>query len=400
MYNRYRGLPQRDGLTVGFRCMKLGTGEGLLRLQLTDAAGTLFGPNTLQPRAGSSDFPDPLTPRQREEMTYADGVYTSRERFQNIAFVLVRSGETPVARLPVEVYPDQVAVRRVNLNPAAEPSPVQTAAADLLDRIRSARVIQARCFEEVATLQKKDKPKALEYGQGAASALEKEADVLRSDLDRARDRYKGEAPAGLFDPCEADLRALEAKTRELKGHLTRLKDVIAIENDPKAAALHKQIEAALLEAAAAAAAFDVDQAIVKYEEALKLAAGEPGAKAEIERALTNLKTAWEPKDAEHADARKFVYEVWAKLEKPADVRDALPRARKAVAKCKAAGDKLTLGKMYAAAPQVAARYGERLKEMIAAATEDEDRQALAQYVKVSRELEDLLNDLGKELGAI
>jgi hypothetical protein len=399
VYNRYRALPPRDGLTVGYRCVKLGTGEGPLRLQLTDAAGTPLGSRAVQARAGASDFPDPLAPRQREEMTYADGVFTSGERFRNIAFVLVRSGETPVARLPVEVYPDQVAVRRVNLNPAAEPSPVQTAAADLLDRIRSARVIQAKCFEEVAALQKAEKPRALEYGQGAAAALEKEADVLRSDLDRARERYKGDAPAGLFEPCEADLRALEAKTRELKGHLTRLKDVIRIENDPKAAALHKQIEAALLEAATAAAAFDVDQAIAKYEEALKLAAGEPAAKAEIERALTNLKAAWEPKDAEHADARKFVYEVWVKLEKPADVRDALPRARKAVAKCKAVADKLTLGKMYAAAPQVAARYSEKLKAMIEAATEDEDRQALIPYDKVSRELEDLLKDLGKELGA-
>jgi hypothetical protein len=332
-------------------------------------------------------------------MTYADGVFTSKEKFQNIAFVLVRNGETPVARLPVEVYPDQVAVRRVNLNPAAEPSPVQTAAADLLERIRSARVIQARCFEEVATLQKKEKPRALEYGKEAAAALEKEAEVLRTDLDRARERYKGEAPAGLFDPCDADLRALVSKTLELKGHLAKLTEVIAIENDPKALALHKQIEAALLEAATAAGALDIDQAIAKYEEALKLAEGQPGARAEIERALTDLKAAWELKDDEHRAARKFVFEVWARLEKPADVRDALPQARKAVAKCKAVGDRFTLKKMYAVAPQVAARYSDKLKEMVDAAAEDEDRQALAQYVPVSRELEDLLNDLGKELGA-
>ena len=87
------------------------------------------------------------------------------------------------------------------------------------------------------------------------------------------------------------------------------------------------------------------------------------------------------------------------MEKPADVRDALQQARKAVAKCKAVGDRFTLNKMYTVAPQVAARYSERLKEMIDAATEDEDRQALAQYVTVSRELEDLLTALGKELGA-
>jgi hypothetical protein len=333
-------------------------------------------------------------------MRYADGVYTSKEKFRNVAFVLVRKGDTPVARIPVEIYPDQVAVRKVDPNPANEPTPVQSAAADLLDRIRSARVIQARCFEEVATLQKKEKPKALEYGEQAATSLDKEFDVLRGDLERAKQRYKADAPAGIFDPCEADLRALDAKTRELRTHLVKLKDVIRIENDPAAAALHKQIESVLLEAATAAAspAYDIDQAIAKYEEALKLAATEPAAKAEIERALSDLRTAWEIKDPQHSSARKFVYEKWTKLEKPSEVRDALPEARAALAKCKAVGDKLTLGKMYAAAPQLVERYKEALTRLYESAMEDEDRQALAQYAKVSRDLEELLTELGKAVG--
>jgi hypothetical protein len=398
VYNRYRGLPPRDGLTVGYRCVRLGTGEGVLRLQLTDSTGTPFSATTLQPRAGATDFPDPMNPRDREELRYADGVFTSKEKFKNVAFVLVRKGDTPVARIPVEIYPDQVALRKVNPDPAAEPSPVQSAAADLLDRIRSARVIQARCFEEVATLQKKEKPKALEYGEQAASSLDKEFDVLRGDLERAKERYKADAPAGIFDPCDADLRALDAKTRELRTHLVKIKEVIKIENDPAAAALHKQIEAVLLEAATAAAAFDIDSAIAKYEEALKSAATEPAAKAEIERALTDLRAAWEIKDPQHADARKFVYERWTKLEKPSEVRDALPEARAALAKCKAVGDKLTLGKMYAAAPQLVERYKAALTRMYESAMEDEDRQALAQYAKVSRDLEELLTELGKAVG--
>ena len=399
MYNRYRGLPPRDGLTVGYRCVKLGTGEGVLKLQLTDAAGTPYGVNALQPRAGTTDYPDPMAPREREEMTFADGVFTSKERFHNVAFVLVRNGDKPVARMPVEIYPDQVAVRRVNPNPGAEPSPAEQAAADLLDRVRSARVIQARCFEEVAALQKTDKPKALEYGKGAANALEKEADILRADLDRTRDRYKADAPAGLFDPCVADLKSLEAKTRDLRAHLVRLKEVIQIENDPAAMAQHKKIEAAILEAVTAVKALDIDQAIAKYEEALKLAATEPAARAEIERALGELKAGWEIKDEPHRAARKFVYEVWGTLEKPPEVRDALPKARQHFTKLKAVGDKYTLAKMYAVAPQVVEKYKEGLKRMIEMATEDEDKQALGQYVKVSRDLEELLGELGKEVGA-
>lgn len=399
MYNRYKELPIPDGFTLGYRCVKLGTGEGKLRLQLTDAVGTAFRSDTLQPRAGDTDFPDATNPRAREEMTFAGGVFTSKERFQNIAFVLVWKGDTPVARIPVELYPDQLAVRRVKLDPATEASPVQQAATDLLDRIRGARIIQARVFEEVAVLQKKEKPKALEYAQGAVSALDKEADVLRADLERAKERHKADAPSALFDPCEADLKALEAKTRELRTHLVKLKEVIKIESDPKTAALHKKIEAAILEAETAKGAFDIDAAIARYEEALKLAAGEPAARGEIEKALSALKAAWELKDDGHREARKFAYETWPKLEKPAEVRDAQAAARQAVNKLKAVGDRYSLGKMYAASPQVAEKYQEALKEMLAAAKDDDERQALVPYVKVSRDLEDLLNDLGKELGA-
>src|SRR5437660_9394161 len=127
MYNRYRGPLERDGYTVGFRCVKLGTGEGELRLQLTDKSGTPFTLTQLQPRAGVDEYPDARNPRVREELQYADGVFSSKERFKNVAFVVVRNGDTVVARMPVEVFPDQVAVRKVNPNPAAEPSPVQVA---------------------------------------------------------------------------------------------------------------------------------------------------------------------------------------------------------------------------------------------------------------------------------
>ena len=353
----------------------------------------------MQPRAGAQDFPDPAVARDREDMRFADGVFTTKEPFQNIAFVLVRSGETPVARLPVEIYPDQVAVRKVNLNPAAELSPVQTAAADLLDRARSARVIQARCFDEVAILQKKDKPKALEYGQEAANSLDNEADVLRADLDKARARYKADAVPGQFDASEADLRTLQAKTRELRVHMTNLKDVIRIENDPAAAALQKKINDLLLEANADEKRLDLAAAIAKSEEALKLAEGEATAREVIEKRLAELRQQWgEPKDADHVAARKFAYEVWPNLEKPADLRDALPVARRALDKCKAVGDKITIRKMYNLAPEVGTRYLEALKALRDAAVEDEDKQALAAYDKVSGDLERFIADLTKEVG--
>src|SRR5262249_60054115 len=68
LYKRYRDLPF-DATTVGYRCVRLGTSEGSLKLQLVDPAGTPFRGDVLQPRAGADDFPEGLN--EREEMTYA-----------------------------------------------------------------------------------------------------------------------------------------------------------------------------------------------------------------------------------------------------------------------------------------------------------------------------------------
>ena len=55
---------------------------------------------------------------------------------------------------------------------------------------------------------------ALDFGQAAYDSLDKEADVLRADLGRLKDRYKADAPPGLFEPCDTDLKSLEAKTKD------------------------------------------------------------------------------------------------------------------------------------------------------------------------------------------
>jgi len=61
----------------------------------------------------------------------------------------------------------------------------------------------------MTALQVKEKPKALEHGQAAADSLLKEAEALRAELERLRERYKADAAPGLFDPAEADLKTLD-----------------------------------------------------------------------------------------------------------------------------------------------------------------------------------------------
>ncbi len=396
IYNRYGRLPDRDASSLGYRAVKLGTGEGVLKLRLTDPAGAPLRNDALQPRVGANDFPD--TSRDREEMRFADGLFTSQESFKNIAFVLVRAGDTIVARIPIEIYPDQVAVRKVRLNPNSAPPPYVTAAADMLERIRSSRVVLARSFEEIGALQAKDRQKALEYAQLALDSLSKDAEALRADLDRLRKRYK-EAPAGQFEPSETDLKSLDDKTRELRTHISRLKEVIKVENDPATIAARKTIDALLLDAKLAVQNADIDKAIAKYEEALKAADKEPTAKAEIEKTLEGLKKIWTPKSDEHAAARKFIYEKWVNLEKPSDIQEAMPDARNAVKTCKAAGDRISLLKMYMSGAQVLERFAANIKQLADDAADDEDRKKLAGYERVRDELEKLMNEVGKEVGA-
>ena len=349
-------------------------------------------------RVGETDFPTDNS-REREEMVPADGGFVSKQPRKNLAFVLVTSNESPVARIPLELFAGHTAVRKVNLDPSAEArNDAADRARDMLDRIRSARVMTARVFDELTELQKKEKPKALEYGEAARTSLEKEAGALRSDLTRLKERLGKDAPAGTFDAGETDLRALIGKTQELQNHLTRLKEVIRIENDPAAQAKRKGIEGLLLDAKLAMQKADFDQAIAKYEEAIKLSADEPAAKEELEKALAQLNKDWAVRDADHAAARKFVYEVWTRWEKPAEMREGLAEAKRAIAKCMAVNDKMTLLKFYVTGPQALERFYENVTKLTDAATEDEDKAALKVYPMIGEEYQKLLAEAGKVLG--
>jgi hypothetical protein len=395
LYNRYRGGLTPDAFTVGYRAVKLGTGEARLRLRLTDGdSGVPFRADVVQPRAGTQDYPDAA--RDNEEMTFADGIFTSKEPFKHLAFVSVRSADALIARIPVAVFEGQVASQPVDPR-KAKVSDAQAAAQDMRERVRTALVMQARCFEEIGTLQTKDKPKALQYGEAAYDSLNKESLALRAELTRLRDRHKSDAPTGMFEASEGEIRNLENYTKKLLGYLGELREAIKRDNDPTVVAARKTLQQLILDADLLVERFEFEQAIAKYEEAQRAAATEPAARDEVEKRLEKVRKLWGPaKDAEHTEARKFVFEVWPKLEKPADVKEQLPAARRALEKCKAVADRGALLKMQATAPGVSQRYEEALKAVVTEAGDDPDKKTeLESYLKVTQELEKLLADLGR-----
>jgi hypothetical protein len=399
LYNRYRAGLTPDAFTVGFRAVKLGTGEARLRLRLTDSAsGVPFRNDVVQPRAGALDYPDAA--RANEEMTFADGVFTSKEPFKHLAFVSVRSADALIARIPVAVFEGQVATQPVDPR-KAKISDGQAAALDMRERIRTARVMQFRCFEEIGTLQAKDKPKALEYGEAAFTSLNKEAVALRAELARVRDRYKADAPPPVLEEATSEIRSLEEQTKRLISYLGELREAVKRDNDPNVKAARRTIEQLVLDAGLLVEKFEFDRAITKYEEAGRAAASEPAVREEIDKRLADVRKIWGPaKDAEHTEARRFVFEVWPKLEMPSEVKEQLPAARKALEKCKAVADRGSLLKMHANAPGVSQRYEESLKALLAAAGDDPDKKTeLEGYLKVTGELERLLADVGRAAAA-
>ncbi len=103
LFNRYEeGLPRG---AAGFRCIKLGTIETPLRLQLTDADGRLQKPAALQVFARRQDYPE--GDREAEQTSYRDGAFVSKETFAHIAFVRVLLGNRRIARIPIELLDDQ-----------------------------------------------------------------------------------------------------------------------------------------------------------------------------------------------------------------------------------------------------------------------------------------------------
>jgi tetratricopeptide (TPR) repeat protein len=391
LWNRYRGNLPRDGNTIGYRCVKLGTGEGSLQLRLADLSGNPLKVDSLRVRAAAADYPE--APKEKDELVLRDGVYVSQEPLRHIAFVGVQSGATPIARFPVEIYPGQIAIRKVKYDPNAPTSILDDLVDDMVDRIRSARVIQEKAREELVQLQRVDRTRALDFGQKAAKSMNDESLALRGDLGKLKARVGKQAAAGRLEVCEGDLKVYQDKNQELLAHLEKLKEVIKIENDPKTAAKRKEVEGLLLEAKLLKQQAEYDGAIAKYEEAIRKTEGEESAKAELQKTVDAMKQEWATKDAPHRDARKFIYDVWAKLDRPQDVRDRLPEARKAFEKCKAIGDRIALLKMATASPQVLERYAEGLKKLIDDAKEDEDRKALEGYPKVSEDLEKLANEI-------
>lgn len=400
MFHRYDDPLSARG-AIGYRCVKLGTIEAPLRLQLVDAGGAILKQPSLAVYARTDTFPD--GDRESDQTALKQGAFVSKDPISHAAMVRVMLGDRRVARIPVEILEDRVETRIIRLDPTAEARDrLEAERRGLSTRITDERLIQIRVFQEITALEQMDKKvEALDRGEVTLKLLEAASIELEEEIGKLKERAGKDLPNDPDFTADSarQLGILRGKQTELQRHLDDLKAAITADNDPTVVAKKKKIQDLLRAAELLVTQAEYDAALAKYEEALTETKDDAAARQRIETPYLSLKNAWSVKlgDAAHADARRFITETWPKLATLTEVRDLLPNARRAFEKSKAVGDRLGLNKMNAASVEVVTRFADELKKLSDAATEAEEKKTLQAYLKVNEDLLALLKDLQDSL---
>src|SRR5262249_34608800 len=167
----------------GYRCLKLGAGDGALRLRLVNERGLPHF--NLQIKSGRSGLDAAADRLEFVGSTNREGFVQSETKFSQVAFVVVQNGQTTVARMPIPILDDQVAVRTLVLDPKATHLDEWLARrARYNRRLDDSRQLQSELFKRlVALLGKRDHKGALEEAQAGRERLE--TDLRDFDTERA-----------------------------------------------------------------------------------------------------------------------------------------------------------------------------------------------------------------------
>jgi hypothetical protein len=331
---------------AGLRCVLLGTRTGGLRLRLVEEApggGALDKPPNvrLEVRRRSFDGEDGTVLRLNPSPGKRDVETDPREekgRFDRVAFITVKTGNTTRARFPLPIVDDRAVV--LNIPPGREEDgQLHDRYTFLRRKVRSSVQVQADLFEEINRLTAKaeERVKALarvretlQRSRDDYTRLSKERSELGKEIESAN-LPPGEKAKLSLDGVDEDLKQLRSGQADLLGHIALLEKIEKEDNDPKKKEVLFQIEKAkrLVEKEA-----ELGQAIAIYKKVLE----SPFAPATLKGHLADLEKRWEPRNDEHRKARDFIYNEWAGLDTPG-LADGIGKAEKAFAACKAVKDK-------------------------------------------------------------
>jgi hypothetical protein len=383
---------------LGYRCLKLGTNEGPLRLRVIDDQGApQTGVQVMISALGFDPRRDDFKPAGTPDR---DGLVKTDRTFAQIAFVRMMSNGVAVAQIPAPILAGHTIVCRVNIEPGNElTGQVTQHRQRYLDRLTEALQVQANLRVTLNELMAKGQPeRALERGRAGLSEQTDEWKNLKEELAGLK---KELADPGLTTAARSRLRleAAEQRLRQVETGCQGVKEYLdkvdaLIKDKPK----QKAAEALVLRAR------ELQHQEAKYDEALRVYQeardqATEGLKGVIEREMAKLQADWElrePKEP-HRKARAVLYEALPQADSFDRLRDALERAPAALEVCKKCGDRLTLRKLLAPGT-LPALLGVINREQNGVRGDTEDgRQRLKTVGEATEQLTKLVNEVTEYL---
>jgi tetratricopeptide (TPR) repeat protein len=389
LHRRDNALGPVFGLS-GHRCLKLGTTNGALRLRVItdDKLGTPL--NGRQVVLSEQGFAGAVVERLS---TNNEGLVQSEHHFRRVAFVRIYDGATPLAQVPVEILGE----RTVNIPVSAYPEAEQRGQL-MLERDRWSRRVHesvevaAKLFKDLNALVEQSRATALGRAQAGLRSLRTDLTALseeKADLRKKADALGKDTPLNLADGEQA-LEELQSRREELERYIAALEDILGKEKDPARRKWRELAEKGrLLESQA-----EFGSAIETYERVFAEGGNDP----ELRAHLDTLRQAWKVKDEGHRKAREFITERWAKIDKAAELRSLLSRARSAFETCRSAGDFLTLRMLLRTNLEHSARLEKEVETLRPREFED-DRQAAENILGLADELKSLNDEIRQYLGS-
>ena len=362
-WHRYQEDQLQDkGGVIGYRCLKLPTKPGKVKLQLVGEKN--------QPLAGwRVQVSQPGSPKVFEQATNNEGQVVFAEALPHFALVEVMSGKTVWTRFPMAFVDHRPTVCRLGARPGVEAqAPLEIRADQWLRRIYDQLGLSAERSGELQRQLARSFEAALQQARAAQAVLQEELAYLageRVELDRLAE--KNGLPR--LDLKDGDLRLeeLQGQEKSLGDFVQRMERIVKEAGNSEEQGLKKLIErAGLLEMEA-----DFEQAVKLYERVL---AASPEWK-EVQARLAALQSGWKIKDADHEQARAYIYQTWPRLE-VGELKAQLPKARAALESCIRAGDKLSPRKLLLANAIHVANLKKLLEDLRRRDTADHRAQAI------------------------
>jgi hypothetical protein len=387
---------------TGFRCVKLGTVRGPVRLRLTqrNPQSTGVSAELLTVFVRRFDFDGEQSSRLKVEAQSDGTVDTARLGeegvFDHLAFVSIYGGASAsaarVPKLPVPILTDQPL--DVSIPAAAEGDGLFRFQRDEWTRnVNDSYLVQANLFKRLNDMTKKPelRKEALTEAQQGLDRCRRDVDRLtaeRKELEREMQKLP-EASRPNLSAWDDRLKKMSREAEvELVNFIKTIKDVEVVENDPeRQKGLADISRGELLEGK-----YEYGEAIDLYENARKVKSLDSAA---LRDRIARLRKDWEPKGQKHADARAFIYHTLPTLDTPG-LDSRLEDLRKHFDECKRVGDRLGPHKLMEAMLTHRQRIEKELKDLNPRLN-PEDEPKVKQIDKVTTELGKLEGDVNAYL---